>query len=205
MTHRLVRIRRLGIASIGLLVGWFYCQQQPKIPPQAILVLGGAPQREQFAAEFAQQHPNLPIWVSGGSNPEYAEWVFQKAGIDKKRIRLDYEAVDTLTNFTTLVNRLKTKGLTHVYLMTSDYHMRRASWMGNVILGSRGIKFKPIPIPTKFKTEPLQVAIFDGGRALLWLATGQTAESLKPILQVKGMSLEQRSGKPSLKRNRNTP
>jgi len=44
--------------------------------PQALLVLGGATERERFAAQFAREHPNLPIWVSSGSNPEFAEWVF---------------------------------------------------------------------------------------------------------------------------------
>ena len=85
MTHWSVKIKGFGLASLGLVFGWFYWQQQPQADPQAILVLGGAPHRERFAAEFAQKHPNLPIWVSGGSNPEYAEWVFKKAGIDKHR------------------------------------------------------------------------------------------------------------------------
>jgi hypothetical protein len=33
--------------------------------PQALLVLGGWLDREHFAAKFALQHPQLPIWVSG--------------------------------------------------------------------------------------------------------------------------------------------
>lgn len=181
---------KLGLVSLGLFLGWLYRPQQPTTAPQAILVLGGAPQREQFAAQFAQQHPSLPIWVSGGSNPEYAEWVFQKAGIPEHRIHLDYKAVDTLTNFTTLVDQFKADGINHVYLMTSDYHMRRAQWIGQFVLGSRGIQFKPIAIPTELEAEPLEIAVFDGGRALLWLTTGQTGESLKPVLQLQGMNLE---------------
>jgi uncharacterized SAM-binding protein YcdF (DUF218 family) len=181
---------KLGLVSLGLFLGWLYRPQQPTTAPQAILVLGGAPQREQFAAQFAQQHPSLPIWVSGGSNPEYAEWVFQKAGIPEHRIHLDYKAVDTLTNFTTLVDQFKADGINHVYLMTSDYHMRRAQWIGQFVLGSRGIQFKPIAIPTELEAEPLQIAVFDGGRALLWVTTGQTGESLKPVLQLQGMNLE---------------
>ena len=196
MTHWSVKIKGFGLASLGLVFGWFYWQQQPQADPQAILVLGGAPHRERFAAEFAQKHPNLPIWVSGGSNPEYAEWVFKKAGIDKHRIHLDYEAIDTLTNFTTLVDRLKAKGISRIYLMTSDYHMRRARWMGQVILGSRGIHFEPIAIPTQLQTEPLQVALFDGGRALLWVTTGQTGESLKPMLELQGMNIEKHTVEP---------
>lgn len=196
MAHRSSKIKRLGLVSLGLLVGWFYWQQRPKTAPQAILVLGGAPQRERFAAEFAQRHPNLPVWVSGGSNPEYAQWVFQKAGIDKQRIHLDYEAVDTLTNFTTLIDTFQAQGINHVYLMTSDYHMRRARWVGQVILGSRGIQFEPVAIPTAIQPEPLQTAVFDGGRALLWLTTGKTGASLKPMLQLQGMDLERTAKSP---------
>jgi uncharacterized SAM-binding protein YcdF (DUF218 family) len=196
VTHWSAKTRGLGLASLGLLLTWFYCQQQPTATPQAILVLGGAPHRERFAAQFARHHPDLPIWVSGGSNPEYAEWVFQKAGIDKQRVHLDYKAIDTLTNFTTLVDQFKAQGITQVYLMTSDYHMRRASWMGQVILGSRGIHFEPIAIPTPLQPEPIQVAVFDGGRALLWVATGHTGESLKPMLELQGMNLEQPIAQP---------
>ena len=54
--------------------------------PQAIFVLGGSTQREKFAAQFARQYPNLPIWVSGGSPKAYAEPVFTKAGIDRNRL-----------------------------------------------------------------------------------------------------------------------
>nr|WP_233501815.1 YdcF family protein [Acaryochloris thomasi] len=196
MTYWSVKMKGLGLVSFGLLLGWFYWQQQPKVEPQAVLVLGGAPHRERFAAQFAQQHPDLPIWVSGGSNPEYAEWVFEQAGINEQRVHLDYEAIDTLTNFTTLVDRFKSEGITHVYLMTSDYHIRRASWMGQIILGSRGIHFEPIAIPTQLQAEPLQVAVFDGGRALLWVATGQTGESLKPMLELQGMNLERHIAQP---------
>jgi uncharacterized SAM-binding protein YcdF (DUF218 family) len=49
--------------------------------PEAVLVLGGAVEREVFAAQFAQKYPDLPVWVSSGSNPEYAEWVFLEAGL----------------------------------------------------------------------------------------------------------------------------
>ena len=77
-------------------------------------------------AKFALNYPELPIWVSSGSNPEFAEWVFSEAGIESDRVHLDYRAVDTVTNFTTLVDELKAQGIESVYLITSDDHMRRA-------------------------------------------------------------------------------
>ncbi len=142
--------------------------------PQAILVLGGSPDREKFAAELALEHPKLPIWVSSGSPKEYSEWVFDSAGVESDRIHLDYRAVDTLTNFTTLVDDLKAEGITSFYLVTSDYHMRRAQWIAEVIGSNRGVVFKTVPIPSDRPSEPVIKAFRDSGRAIVWVVTGYT-------------------------------
>jgi uncharacterized SAM-binding protein YcdF (DUF218 family) len=145
--------------------------------PQAVLVLGGATERENFAAEFARQHPELPIWISGGSNPEYTEAVFSDAGIDPTRIHIDRAAVDTVTNFTSLVDKFRAQGINSVYLITSDYHMRRAQIIGEIVFGSRGITLKPVSVPSHQSTEPLAKALRDGARAILWLTTGETGST----------------------------
>ncbi|MEG4573249.1 YdcF family protein [Microcoleus sp. N3A4] len=162
---------------VGLLMASWFGYQQLKSEfqrPQALLVLGGATEREVFAAKFARTHPELPIWVSSGSNPEFAEWVFSEAGIKSDRVHLDYRAVDTVTNFTTLVDELKARGIDSVYLITSDDHMRRAQIIGEIVLGSRGISFKPVAVPSGRTPEPMQKALRDGARAILWLTTGYT-------------------------------
>ena len=148
------------------------------LQPQAILVLGGAPQRENFAAEFAREHPELPIWVSGGSPREYTESVFADAGVNLTRLHIDRNAVDTVSNFTTLVDTFHTRGIDSVYLITSDYHMRRARIIGELIFGSRGIDFKPVPMPSDQSTEPLAKSLRDGARAVLWLTTGHSGSTL---------------------------
>lgn len=176
------RYKRLNTSrSFWFLVGLFMAcwlgYQQVKSEfqrPQALLVLGGATEREVFAAKFARDHPELPIWVSSGSNPEFAEWVFSEAGIESDRLHLDYRAVDTVTNFTTLVDELKAQGIESVYLITSDDHMRRAQIIGEIVLGSRGISFKPVAVPSGRTPEPMQKAVRDGARAILWLTTGYT-------------------------------
>ncbi|WP_421656249.1 YdcF family protein [Leptothermofonsia sp. ETS-13] len=146
--------------------------------PQAVLVLGGDTKREDFAAEFARQHPDLPIWVSSGSNPEYTRAVFSDAGVNLDRVHIDRAAVDTVTNFTTLVDTLRAKGIGSVYLITSDYHMRRSRTIGEIVFGSRGIYLKPVAVPSERTSEPLAKTLRDGGRALLWLATGRTGSTL---------------------------
>ena len=147
-----------------------------------MLVLGGstsALEREKLAAQLARQHPDLPIWVSSGStNKTYVKRVFAKAGINSNRVHLDYRAVDTVTNFTTLVDDLQARGIKSVYLITSEYHMRRARIIGEIVLGSRGIEFKPVSVPSKVSPESIEKALRDGARAVLWVATGHTGSTL---------------------------
>lgn len=158
---------------------WGYMEIKSQLEqPQAILVLGGATQREKFAAEFARQHPQLPIWISGGSPQGYAYRMFSKAGIDSNRLHLDYQAVDTVTNFTTLVDKLQANKIKKVYLITSDYHMRRAEVIGQIVLGSRGIDFTPVSVPSGRSPESMKKSIRDGARAILWLVSGHTGSTL---------------------------
>ena len=151
------------------------------VTPQAIFVLGGAEVREKFAAAFARQHPDLHVWVSGGSSEWYTKRIFAKAGIERSRLHLDRRAVDTVENFTTLVDEFHKQGIESVYLITSDYHMRRACVIGEIVLGSRGMIMKPIPVPSKQSPEPLEKTIRDGARAILWVLTGYTAAIHQPL------------------------
>lgn len=142
------------------------------LQPQAIFVLGGEEEREIFAAKFARAHPNLPVWISSGAPQGYAKRVFKKAGILPKNLHLDYQARDTVTNFTTLVDRFESKGITSVYLVTADDHIQRARIIGEIVFGSRGIKIKPVTFASGRPVEPMQKTLRDGFRSLLWLTTG---------------------------------
>ena len=142
------------------------------IQPQAILVLGGEEEREIFGAKFAHTHPQLPVWISSGAPPKYAKKVFKKAGVSAENLHLDYQAIDTVTNFTTLVDRFKSQGITSVYLVTSDDHIQRARVIGEIVFGSRGIKVKPVTFESGRDAEPIQKTVRDGFRSLFWWATG---------------------------------
>lgn len=148
------------------------------IQKKIIFVLGGSPERERFAAKFAQSHPGLPIWVSSGSPEAYARRVFAKAGVKKSRVHLDYQAVDTVTNFTSLVDKFQGEGINSVYLVTSDDHMRRARVIGEIVFGSRGITIKHVPVPSKRAPEPREKCLRDGARAIFWVSTGHTGATL---------------------------
>ncbi len=142
------------------------------IEPQVLFVLGGEEEREIFAAKFARTHPDLPVWISSGAPQGYAKRVFKKAGVAADNLHLDYRAIDTVTNFTTLVDRFEAKGITSVYLVTSDDHMQRARAIGEIVFGSRGIKVKPITFNSNRPSEPIQKTVRDSFRSLLWLTTG---------------------------------
>lgn len=148
--------------------------------PQAFLVLGGDPQREQLAAEMAKYYPALDIWVSSGSPPDKARAIFQAAEIPDSRVHLDYRAADTVTNFTTLVEDFHQHQINHIFLITSDFHMPRSKTIATLVLGSQGITFTPLSVPSNEPKESKMRILRDGGRSLLWIVTGRTGVSLNP-------------------------
>lgn len=147
--------------------------------PQAILTLGGRPAREAFTAQFARLHPELKVWVSSGLPPQDSRPLFRREGVTDDRVNLDYRALDTVTNFTTLVKDLEQQNIRHIYLITSDYHIVRAQAIATIVLGSHGITFTAVAVPsTKPPEDNLRIAR-DIARSLVWLATGLTGANLK--------------------------
>ena len=131
--------------------GWWW----PAPPPaQMILVLGGDVAREREAAALAARQ-GLPVVVSGGSNPEYAHWLFeQRQGLPPHQVQLDYRARDTLSNFTSLVDDLRQARIRHALLVTSSDHMGRALLVGRIVTGSRGIHLTPVPVSCGDRCQP---------------------------------------------------
>lgn len=186
--------RRLPLLRLGLLLaaagllwlsrGWWWPTPPP---PQMILVLGGDLDRERHAAALAQEL-GLPVVVSGGSNPEYAHWLFeQRQGLPPGQVQLDYRARDTLSNFTSLVDDLQRARIRHALLVTSSDHMDRAMLVGRVVAGSRGIQLTPEPVDCGdlCRPEGRRKIWGDGLRAVLWVVTGRdlrhwAAEHLGP-------------------------
>ncbi len=150
--------------------------------PQAILTLGAGSDREEFTAAFAQMHPSLEIWVSSGTYTENTRKIFQDAGIPNTRLHIDHRAVDTVSNFTSLVKDFKKRNFQHLYLITSDFHMPRARAIATFVLGSQGIAFTPLSVPSNEPPESWLHILRDTGRALLWVITGYSGASLKSAL-----------------------
>ncbi|OUL19805.1 hypothetical protein BV378_31805 [Nostoc sp. RF31YmG] len=151
--------------------------------PQAIFTFGGDSAREEFTAQFARKYPNLDIWISSGILPNQALAIFYNADIRNNRLYLDYRAVDTVTNFTSLISDFKQRHIQHLYLITSKFHMPRAKTIAFLILGSQGITFTAISIPSKQPRESTTHILRDLGRSLLWIVSGRTGASLNPNIK----------------------
>jgi uncharacterized SAM-binding protein YcdF (DUF218 family) len=157
--------------------GWWW----PAPPPaQMILVLGGDVAREREAAALASRR-GLPVVVSGGSNPEYAHWLFeQRQGLPSHQVQLDYRARDTLSNFTSLVDDLRQARIRHALLVTSSDHMDRALLVGRIVAGSRGIHLTPVPVSCADLCQPegRRKVWGDGLRAAVWVLSGRDLKGL---------------------------
>jgi uncharacterized SAM-binding protein YcdF (DUF218 family) len=169
----------LGFIPVRMAIAYYLVPR-----PQAILVLGGDLDRMRFAARLLQENPELTAWVSDIRRAYTANrGVFQEAGIAPERLRYDFCATDTVTNFTCTVRDLVQEGIDHVYLVTSDYHMKRARAIATVVFGSRGIVFTPRTVPSVGHPPESSLRIArDALRSLLWLAIGRTGASLNPRL-----------------------
>lgn len=165
----------IGIIPVRLAIAHLQVPQ-----PQAILTLGGGIEREHFTAQFALTHPTLDIWVSSGIPSDKAREIFRAYGIPEERVNLDRRAVDTVTNFTTLVPDFKSRRLQHLYMITSGHHIARSKAIATLILGSQGIAFTPVSVPSGEPPESWLRILRDIARALLWIFTGRTGASLHP-------------------------
>lgn len=182
--HKQHRFLRLFLTAL-LIIGISYIPvrltvatiQSPE--PQGIFMLGGRESREQFTAEFSRSHPNLEVWISSGAGPEKSRVFFEESGVALSRVHFDQRATDTVTNFTTLVDDFEQKKISHLYLITSDYHMPRAQAIATVILGSHGIRITPITVPSNNSPESILRTARDVMRSFLWLTTNYTGANLR--------------------------
>jgi uncharacterized SAM-binding protein YcdF (DUF218 family) len=161
---------RLAIASI----------EAPQ--PQAIFILGGNFERSEFAARLWKKNSDLNIWISDFPLCLLThQKILEKSGVPGSRIILDSQAVDTVTNFTTLVDKFKVAQLKHIYLVTSTFHMSRAKAIASIVLGSNGITFTPFSVPAaRTYPEPLKKVVRDSVRAIVWIVTGKTGARFNP-------------------------
>ena len=136
-----------------------------------ILHLGGGMTRADKCIELAKLYPKAPILVSSeGGNPiEY----YAQRGIDPNRVFLDYDAWDTLTNFTHTLSRVKKEFRAQkVFVVTHDFHMKRSMIIAHAVYWLRGITPIASPAGGRTEPEPENYVRDDTIRAWVWRLTG---------------------------------
>ena len=114
----------------------------PPPPAQVVLLLGGSLRRELLCAAAAGRRcPRAALLLSSGcaDAAELAAARASCAGAADVPVLVDCRAVDTVTNFTSVVVDLAAGGVASVSIATDRSHARRAAWVGSLILCSQGI------------------------------------------------------------------
>lgn len=137
-----------------------------------ILDLGGNVNRVTTAVELAQQHPDTVIIVSSENVPDVVVSLVDNGGISRDRLILDYNAWDTVTNFTTTYKLIKSFNPKKLYVVTDKFHMRRSMAIADATYFRRGVELIPTPHDSVRQDEPLKLVIEDFFRAAFCRLTG---------------------------------
>ena len=136
-----------------------------------ILHLGGGMDRADKCVQLANIYPDAMILVSseGGDPLKY----YTDRGVDPSRVFLDYDAWDTVTNFTHTFERVKKQFRAQlVFVVTHDFHMKRSMRIADAVYWMRGIKAVPAPSGGPDREEPENYVRDDTIRAWVWRLTG---------------------------------
>lgn len=135
--------------------------------PSAVLVLGGEREREEYAAKRLRATP-IDTYVSSGCLA-LEDPVFD--GV-RDHVIIDRRAVDTVTNYSTMVDVFRRRKFRHVAVVTCPFHLRRAKLLGKVMLGSRGIytSYEVASCLSSRDPEPIEKSLRDLSRAIFWVA-----------------------------------
>ena len=165
----------LIIGSVFWLVwAWLPWWEASHQIPSSIVVLGGGIRREILAAQLAQFYPNLPIIVSSGSSLPCLYRVFvEENKVDWRRLKVDFRATDTLTNFTALVPYLQSNQTRKIFMVTSKGNLPRAFVLAWLIWGSRGIAIEPVLVEGVGNNESWLKTFADSNRAIAWVVLGE--------------------------------
>jgi hypothetical protein len=143
-----------------------------------LLVLGGTPERERRAVRACvrlSRGCEVPVWVSGPALTDDCVAVCESQGLDPALLLVDYWALDTLGNFSSLMPDARAHGFTEVRVVTSRVHARRAEAVAAVVLPACGLRAGATVLVRAGPDEREESALLvwrDWLRALLWALLG---------------------------------
>jgi uncharacterized SAM-binding protein YcdF (DUF218 family) len=118
-------------------------------PVDGFFVLGGSITREIYVAQQAKQSPETPILISRGSQDPCIWLIFQREVAPIQNVWLENCADSTFENFYYGIPILRRLGVHKVMLITSETHLPRAKWLGQILLGANGIWVEPVIVEEK--------------------------------------------------------
>ncbi|MGB0564489.1 MAG: YdcF family protein [Spirulinaceae cyanobacterium] len=129
----------LGLLCVAAIALAAQLYRHAQAPTDAVLVLGGSIRREIYAAQLAQELPDVPILISGGSQTPCISLIFEREQASLEQVYSDRCARGTWGNFYHSTPILRSWQARHVRLVTSPSHLPRALWMARLHLGIHGI------------------------------------------------------------------
>ena len=108
-----------------------------------IIELGGSVHRLNKAIEIYKQNPDALILISSESNPRLCVDMLNKAGIPKDKYIFDFNAWDTVTNFTETYKFIRSKETKKLFIVTDRFHMKRSMTIAKNVYLFTGIDLIP--------------------------------------------------------------
>ncbi|WP_269622218.1 YdcF family protein [Prochlorococcus marinus] len=149
--------------------------------PQLILVIGGDIDREIAGLKVAKAI-NLPVLISSSRNPEYSNWLRENEDVKSDLLRIDYSSNDTLSNFTSIIDKLHLEGVKHLLYIISEDNRNQSRVASQIIAGSKGIMLTTLAIPcgSYCQKEDKRKGNIDILRSVAWVITGKDLKYLFP-------------------------
>lgn len=116
-----------------------------------ILELGGDPRRNETAARLAKENPTALVLVSSDGPIDVAASYY--VGLES-RVFWDFNAWDTISNFTETFDWIKSQSPEKLFVVTSSYHMKRAMAIACPVWFGRGVDVIPVEHPAGIQKDP---------------------------------------------------
>jgi uncharacterized SAM-binding protein YcdF (DUF218 family) len=140
-----------------------------------VLHLGGNPNRTYKAAEIATRFPLTKVIVSSEGSIGQVLDIYKEKGLTQERIDLDFNAWDTVTNFTETANKIKLYQPKKLYVVTDAFHMRRSLTIAQICYFNTAVEV--IPCSSVYNSpnikEPISLILTDAAQASIWKMTGR--------------------------------
>jgi uncharacterized SAM-binding protein YcdF (DUF218 family) len=104
----------------------FLCVDSGPAKADMIVVLGGAHERPEHAAELFKEHAAPQIIVSGFGDDEISRRILIEAGVPANAIQVEGKSRTTKENAEFAIKLLREQKLKSAIIVTSWYHSRRA-------------------------------------------------------------------------------